>query len=65
MAKDEVTEKSIEAVESALDQSLWRSVAAFVKKCGGDVAKVSPEERDGFLEELAAWAVLACDEGDE
>lgn len=63
MAKNEVTETALE--EHSLDESLWRSVAGFVKKCGGDIAKASPEERDDFLEELAAWAVLACDGEDE
>lgn len=42
-----------------LDDSLWLAVAAFVKKCGGDVAKVSDAEREEFGEALAAWAVLA------
>lgn len=45
-----------------LDDSLWLAVAAFVKKCGGDVAKVSAEEREEFGEALAAWAVLALDD---
>lgn len=48
-----------------LSESLWKAVAQFVKKCGGDLGTVSTEERAEFEEALAAWAVLSLSEDEE
>lgn len=55
------TEKELDE----LDVSLWKAVAAFVKKCGGELAKASPDDREVFAEELETWAVLTLDDGEE
>jgi hypothetical protein len=59
MANETNTETT---VESALEASLWQSIAAFVAKCGGDVKNASPADREQFGEEIQAWAVLALDD---
>lgn len=66
MAKKEETITESTTVDEALEASLWQSVRVFVAKCGGDLTKVSPEDREYFADELLAWALLVLDdEGEE
>lgn len=60
MAKETPTEETSGPTtdREALDESLWQSLNVFVKKCGGDILKVSADERQALHDELEAWAVL-------